>query len=255
MSSVVTFLKRNSSTILSVTATVGVIATAVTAANAGPKAKELIAKTKAEKGEELTKSETFLVVAPVYIPTAVIGLSTIACLLGANVLNKHHQAALASAYALADGMYKEYRGKVRELLGEETDIRIQDAIVKEKCKEQRVYVPGYQSIDTSGETRLFYEPHRNGYFESTMEAVLNAEYHLNRNYSMRGYAELNEFYEFLGLEPITEGSILGWDCERLIEDYEATWIDFDNRIVTMEDGLEVCVIDMPIAPELIDACY
>lgn len=251
----VLYLKRNSSTILSITGAIGIVVTAASVATATTKAVKLLDKAEAEKGEKLTKTEAVLTTAKVYIPPIVIGASTIACVLGANVLNKRQQATLVSAYALADGMYKEYRGKVKELLGEETDIRIRDAIVKEHCKEQYVGTPGCHSIDTSGEKRLFYEPNMGLYFDSTMNAVLNAEYHLNRNFSMRGYAELNEFYEFLGLDKTDEGAVLGWDCQQLIEGYESTWIDFDNRIVTLDDGLEVCVIDTPIAPVLLDEYF
>jgi hypothetical protein len=85
-----------------------------------------------------------------------------------------------------------------------------------------------------------------------MEAVINAEYHFNRNYAMRGSAYLNELYEFLGLEKTEAGSVLGWDCLRLAEEYEACWVDFDHRIVRLEDGLECCVIEMPIPPALIE---
>ena len=252
MNKVLTFLRRNSSTILTCIGTVGVIATAIAASNAGQKAKELLEEAKNEKDEKLTKIEKIAIMVPSYIPTAIIGISTIACIFGANVLNKRQQAALISAYALMENTYKEYRGKVKELLGEDTDIKIQDSIIKQKCKKQQVYVPGLQSIDTSGETRLFYDLYSDSYFESTMEAVINAEYHLNRNFSMRGYAELNEFYDFLGLKPTKEGSILGWDCNWMTEDFEATWIDFDNRIVTMNDGLEVCIINTPIQPRILD---
>ena len=251
----VLYLKRNSSTILSIAGAIGIVVTATSVATATTKAVKLLEEATADKGEKLTKTEVVLTTAKVYIPPIIIGASTIACVLGANVLNKRQQASLASAYALADGMYKEYRGKVKELLGEETDIRIRDAIAMEHCKEQYVGTPGCHSIDTSGETRLFYEPNIGLYFESTMAAVLNAEYHLNRNFSMRGYAELNEFYDFLGLDQTKAGSSLGWDCQQLIEEYESTWIDFDNRVVTLDDGLEVCIIDTPITPVLLDEYF
>ena len=32
----------------------------------------------------------------------------------------------------------------------------------------------------------------------------------NRNYILRGYSYLNEFYEFLGIEETEYGSVLGW---------------------------------------------
>lgn len=242
------YLKQHSSTILTYLGAFGVAATAVTAVKATPKAMRLLEKATDEKGEELTKLETVQIAGPSYIPSIVIGASTIACIFGANVLNKQQQAALASAYALADRSYKEYRNKVKEMLGEETDIHIREAIVKDKRKDTDAYVPGYNSIDTSGETCLFYEEYRGAYFEATMAAVLNAEYHFNRNFAMREYACLNEFYDFLGLEQTDFGDTMGWSSWQMMEEYEAHWIDFNHRLVTLEDGLECYIIEMPIPP-------
>jgi hypothetical protein len=246
------YLRRNSSTILTWVGAIGVIGTAVLAAQATPKAVKLMEAAKEEKGEELTTLEKVKAAAPVYIPTVVVGASTIACIFGANVLNRQNQASLASAYALIDSAYKEYRNKVKELYGEETDRKIRDSIAMDKRENIDVYVPGYGPIDTDGEVRLFYEEYRGKYFESTMEAVINAEYHFNRNYAMRGEAYLNEFYDFLGLEHTKAGDTLGWDCERLMNEYEACWIDFDHRRVELEDGLECYIIDMPIPPALVN---
>lgn len=44
-----------------------------------------------------------------YIPSTVIGVSTIICIVGANVLNRHQQASLSSAYALINKSYNEYK--------------------------------------------------------------------------------------------------------------------------------------------------
>ena len=249
-----TYVRNNSSTILTVVGAIGVIGTAITAVTATSKALELLEAAKDEKGEELTKLEVVKNAGPAYIPTIVIGASTIGCIFGANALSKKHQAALVSAYALADNAYKEYRNKVKEMFGEETDQKIRDSIALDKRKDIDVYTPGYTSIDTSGEIRLFYEEHRGKYFEATMEAVINAEYHFNRNFAMRGYAFLNEFYEFLGLEETEEGNVLGWDCSRLLEDYEASWIDFSHRLVPLEDGMECYMLEMPIPPALMEDC-
>jgi hypothetical protein len=242
------FVKRNSSTILTIAGAAGMIATVVTAVAATKKAVALTNAAKEEKGEDLTTTEVLATVAPSYIPTILLGGATLACMFGANALSRRQQASIVSAYMLVDGMHKEYQDKVKELLGEETHTRIRDAIAMDHCKDAGGYVPGYGSLDTNGETRLFYEEYRGRYFESTIEAVLNAEYHLNRNFSMRGYANLNEFYEFLGLSETEEGEVLGWSQWQLAEQYEATWIDFSNRLVTMEDGLECYVIEFPIPP-------
>lgn len=244
----ITFLKRNSSTILTSIGAVGVVATAVMAASATPKALKLVKEATDEKGEELTTMEVVRATAPAYIPSVVVGVSTIACIFGANVLNHRHQASLASAYALVDSAYKDYRNKVKELYGEETDRNIRAAIAKDKCEDAGGYVPGYGALDLGGEKRLFYEEYRKAYFESTVETVQNAEYHFNRNFAMRGDANLNEFYSFLGLQPTKEGYVLGWDCNKLMEEYEHCWIDFDHETITLEDGLECCIIHFPIPP-------
>ena len=112
------FLKRNGSTILTIGGAAGVIATAVVAVKETPKALYLLEQAKKEKGEDLTKFEKVKVAGPVYIPSIILGASTIACIFGANVLNKRQQAVMTSAYALLDSSYKEYKKKVKEVLKE-----------------------------------------------------------------------------------------------------------------------------------------
>lgn len=240
------YLKRNSSTILTCIGVAGVVLTAITAAKATPKAIKILEKAREEKGEELTKLETVVAVAPAYIPPVAIGASTIACMVGANILNKRQQAAMTSAYALLDNYHRRYKGKLKELYGEEADTKIREAIVKEDIQDMDVWAPGCGSIDRKGEKRLF---ELNGrYFESTMESVINAEYHFNRNFALRGDTCLNELYSFLGLSTTDEGYLLGWSCSYLVEDYESPWIDFDHRRVRLDDGSECYIIDTPLPP-------
>lgn len=248
------FLKKHSSTILTVVGAAGVVATAVLAVKATPKVITLLEQAEDEKGEELTKTETVYIAAPVYIPAAVVGVSTIACIFGANVLNKRQQAALVSAYALVDNAYKEYRNKTKELFGEEADIRIRDEIVKDnRDKNKHAYAPGCNSLSLTGEECLFYEEHRGEYFEATMGEVLNAEYHLNRNLALRGHVWLNEFYSFLGMSETEYGNAFGWDAEDFLEGGVTPWIDFDHRLVQLADGLECYVVSTIFEPiELLD---
>ena len=191
--------------------------------------------------------------APAYIPSVVIGASTIACIFGANVLNKRQQAALVSAYALVDGAYKDYRNKVKEMLGEETDHKICDAIMKDKREAGVVaYAPGLNPGNLEGERCLFYDEYGERYFEATMAEVLNAEYHLNRNFLFRGCVSINEFYSFLGLEKTDFGDRVGWIDEDFTEGGILPWIDFDHRITKIEDGsedgLECTVISYMFGP-------
>lgn len=246
------FWHRNASTVLSILGGVGVVGTAVLAVKATPKAVTLINEAKKEKGEDLTKLETVKAAGKVYIPAVATGAATLACIFGANVLNKRHQAALMSAYALVDTSFKEYKGKVRELYGEETHQEIVNAIMIEKAED--IYVHSEclcANCDLSveehkSEPKLFYDEYANRYFEATIEQVITAEYHLNRNYILRGCAVLNELYEFLGLTPTQYGSVVGWAPV----DEGMYWIDFNHRKVVMEDGLECYILEMPFEPTI-----
>lgn len=245
------FLHRNSPTILTWLGAVGVVGTAILAAKATPKAQKLIEKATSEKGEELTKVEVVLNTGPAYIPSVAMGVATITCIFGANILNQKAQASLVSAYTMVDNAYKEYQNKVKEMLGEETNIRIRDAIAKDHRNEDTVaYAPGLKSlVPDVGEKVLFYEEYRKGYFEAPMEVVINAEYHLNRNLALRGYVTLNEFYEFLGLSTTDFGDALGWSQWKLATDHESPWIDFDHRLTPVsDDGLQCYYIEAIFPP-------
>lgn len=246
----VLFCKCNASTILTYAGGIGVVATSVMAVKATPKALTKLEEARKEKEEDLTKMEVVRVAGPSYIPAAVVGASTIVCIFGANILNKRHQAALASAYALVDNAFKEYKGKVKEIHGEEGHNEIVNAIMVEKANDVSVH-GAYLCTDCDltkdeacGDPVLFYDEHSNRYFEATIEQVINAEYHLNRNYILRGYSYLNELYEFLGLETTDYGSVLGWTPT----DEGEYWIEFNHRKVELDDGLECYILEMPFEP-------
>jgi hypothetical protein len=229
------FLKRNSSTILTCVGTVGVVTTSVMAVKATPKAMKLLQKAKNEKGEELTKFEKVTVAGPAYIPATVMGVSTIACIVGANSLNKHQQASMASAYALLNTSYKEYKAKVADIHGEEKEEEIRNEIAKDHYDGQGV---------TNSKNVLFYDEFSQRYFESTIEKVQKAEYYINRDMAMRDYAYLNEFYEWLGIDTIESGWKLGWSIGCCLDLYWQNWIDFDHSKVTLDDGTECIKILM-----------
>ena len=242
------FLKRNSSTILTCVGAAGVIVTAVLTAKETPKAIQCLEDAKEEKGDELSKVEIVQTVAPIYIPAAITGLGTIACIFGANILNKRTQASLMSAYALLESSYKDYRKAAKAVYGDDADQKIQDEVVVEDAAERHPFSPGlFQNCDLGtdahGEIKLFYESLSRRYFRSTAEQVIQAEYHFNRNFVLRGCAFLNEFYDFLGIKETKEGNMLGWTVED-----EFYWVDFDHRKVELEDGMECYIIDTQFEP-------
>ena len=232
------FLKRNSSTILTCIGAIGVVVTSVMAVKATPKATRIVEQATEEKQEKLTKFETFKAIAPVYIPTAIIGSSTIACIFLANILNKRSQASLISAYALLNNSYKYYKNKVEELYGEGVNKKIREDIAKDK----------YEDIKHTEGKQLFYDFYSGRYFESTIETVRQAEYETNRSMSVNGEVSLNKFYKILDLPHDSIYDELGWSAEQIYETYRHPWIEFDHEDFVGDDGLECCIIYMPIEP-------
>lgn len=224
--------------IFSFVASAGVVATTVVALKTKPK----------KPSEDAMPKEKAVVYLKTYGPTVALATSTIACIFGSYALTRKHQAALASAYTMLYTSYNEYQAKVKELYGEEAHNAVMDAIVKEKCKEIEItastgFTNSSLSIDDRANpevVRTFYDPISERYFESTLSKVIEAEYHINRNFVLGALITLNDFYEFLGLSPTEYGETVGW----FVSD-DLYWIDFDHRMVTLddsEDGMEVCVI-------------
>lgn len=228
------FLKKNASTILTCIGGVGVIATTVLAVKATPKALILIKEAEEEKGEKLTVIETVSVAGKVYIPAAITGASTVACIFGANVLNKRKQASLMSGYALIDSAFKDYKNKVEELYGKGTNDIVKYEIAKDQYEEE--------DVDIEDDKQLFYDEYSRRYFQSTIEDVQRAEYRLNRDINMRGWFELNEFYELLDIPPLKGGEGLGWSEGGNLDRYWQGWVDFTHKKVEMDDGLECYIV-------------
>lgn len=161
MSNKLSFLRHKVPTILTCIGAVGTVATSVLAVKATPKAMKLLDAATYEKGSDLTVLEKIKVAGGCYIPSAMVCAATLCCIFGANALNKKQQASLISAYAMLDKAYRNYRGKVRETLGPDTDEQILKAIVEEQIDEG--YVPG--------DARLCYDMQSGDYFEASVEVV------------------------------------------------------------------------------------
>lgn len=234
-------IKRAMPTILTFIGAGGVIGVAYAASKAGEKKAEL---EKQAKEERLTKSEAFFLIAPAYGPTIGIAAGTMACIFGANKLNKKQQASLISAYAILERSYSEYRKTASDLLGNDGDKEIVKEMVKSKLSGN------LSSADKEdGEKQLFYDMASERYFQATKETVMAAEYMLNRNMAIRGYAPLNEFYGFLGIPKVSFGEEIGWSLGTGLDFYGYQWIDFTHE-ETEVDGVEVTIIRMPFEPHL-----
>ena len=251
-------LKHGSPTILTCLGAIGVVATSVLAIQATPQA---VRKIRADScinhdgdPDAYTKTEAFQSAWLCYIQASLVGMSTIACIFGANILNKHQQSTITSAYALLSNTYQDYERKTKEIFGEEGHQKIIDAIAAERADDVYISSPGICGSDSLSfsernpeDVRLFYDSFAERYFESTIPQVLEAEYHLNRNWALGREICVNDLYDFLGIDKIPGGEALGWFYEDGI-----SWIDFNHHKTVLNDGLEVYVIDIEYPPRLWD---
>lgn len=137
------FLRKHGGTILAVAASVGVVATAIETGRATTKAqhilevdKELTKFNEDEFGvteEPPTKKQIVLMCWKAYVPAAILGGGTIACILGSNALNKKQIASLTAAYMALGKTYQTYRQKVIENIGLEKKQKFRSRSAKKSC--------------------------------------------------------------------------------------------------------------------------
>ena len=239
------FLRKHGGTILAVAASVGVVATAIETGRATTKAqhilevdKELTKFNENEFGvteKPPTKKQIVLMCWKAYVPAAILGGGTIACILGSNALNKKQIASLTAAYMALGKTYQTYRQKVIENIGLEKEAEIQKQISEEKLPEVR---------DKMAEEKLLcYEPISKRYFHATEVELTDAFYHMNRDFALDGEASMNSLYNYLGLDYLPEGDTTGWSADYLANEWEYYWIDFRYYKQTTDDGLEVYYVD------------
>lgn len=247
--SLIPFLKRNAPTILTVLGVAGTVATGVISAKNTPKALQSKHDSEEEKGASLTRMETFIVMAPAYIPAAAVCLSTILCIVGSNKLNQQRQTAIMGVYTALKSTFNAYRKKAEELYGDQADIDICRSIAQDKERGCTNGQDGEFNDAWKNRKHLWLIDRQPELFERTKEEVFEAEYRFLRDYYSDGeVATLNGLYKELGLPPIKEGDDLGWSGGYLACDWGTTWIGLYHQQHIQDDGTEVIEIVMPRDP-------
>lgn len=233
------FLKKNSSTILTVIGSIGVGITAVMSARDTVKA---IHRINFERGfhydRELETKEKVKVAIPCYIPTIITGVSTILCVCGAHKLNKNVQKSLMSAYMLLDHSYKEYRNSVKETYGEDGELSVVKNIADKK-------VEGMSPVEENEE--IFFDFFSLGTFNSTLSRLNEAVESANEIMKTHGCVSLGTLYYLMGKDSTNDDEALGWSVGAgKLYDYDSIKLDIEEA--TGKDGIKYYVIDFVDSP-------
>ena len=245
--------RKHSPEILTGIGIAGMLSTTVLAVRATPKALMLIEEKKREKkfavikdggDPDLTRLEVIKVAWKPYIPAAVTGVASIACLVGASSVNARRNAALAAAYALSESTLADYKEKVVETIGEKKAQEVKDAIAKDKVENDPVSRKEV-AITDKGET-LCYDALSGRYFKSDIEYIRRAVNNLNERLLFDTHISLNEYYDEIGLEEIFPmGENLGWTVDPDSANKGLIELEFSSQLA---EGTPCLVVGFSNAP-------
>lgn len=218
------------------------ITTVVLAVKATPKAIELIEEEKKElETDKLTPVETVKAAWKPYIPAALTGVASIACIVSANSVNARRNAALAAAYQISTTALSEYREKVVETIGEKKERTVREKVAQERVNKKPASTS--EVIVTKKGDTMFFDPLSGRYFKSDLEKIKSIVNDLNRR--MIGgetYISLSEFYIEIGLQPTIVSDKIGWRVDKAL-------IEIDYSAVVGEDGNPCLSLDFLAVPE------
>ena len=208
-------LSKHSPEILIGIGITGMITTTVLAVKATPKALQLMEEKKQKlEVETLTPVETVKTTWKCYVPAAVTGAVSVACLIGSHSVNAKRNAALATAYKLSETAFSEYREKVVETIGEKKEKVVRDKVSEEQVKNNPV--TNTEIIVTGRGSTLCFDPLSSRYFYSDLEKIHRAANKLNYDINTNPFDQgvtVNDFYSELGIPGTVTGDSLGWNLQ------------------------------------------
>lgn len=250
-------LKKNSPEILLVAGVIGTVTSAVMACKATTKVSDILADAKdqidtihevldtpemeekyteadSKKDMTIVYTQTGIKLVKLYAPSVALGLLSLGSMIASNNIMRKRNVALGAAYAAIDKGFKEYRSRVVDRFGEQTDRELRYNLKAQKFekkvvdpetgKEKKVKENGFvvSPSDVSDYARFFeqYTKDENGNTIPNPNWQSNNEYNLIFLKAQERYANdmlrsrkrlfLNEVYDMLGLPRTQAGQIVGW---------------------------------------------
>lgn len=159
-----------------------------------------------------------------YAPAVGLGVLSIVSMLASNNILRKRNVALAAAYTVVDGAFKEYRGRVVERFGKDIDRelrynltskKVTRVIEDEEGKEKKVK----ETIQVRNDDRPYigyarvFDAGNPGWENDAMlnQAFLKAQQNFaNQKLQAQGYLFLNDVYKMLGYREDLASRNVGW---------------------------------------------
>lgn len=202
----------------------GMLTSTILAVKATPKALDILE----QEDRELSKIDKVKLTWKCYAPAAIGYCTSAACIIGANSVNSKRNAVLAGAYKLSESALLEYRDKVVEVIGEEKEKEIRDAIAEDRIQQGPKQASGVL-VAGKGDT-LCYDMYSGRYFNSDMDTINRILNDINYKLMQDNIMSVNDVYDALGLNPISTGYDVGWNVdEGLIRLYFTSSLTEDGQ--------------------------
>lgn len=183
-------------------------------------------------------ASTGVKIAKEYAPAAVLGATSVFCVIAQHRLMENKVvklegtiASLTAAYTAIDTAFKNYRKRVVDKYGEAVDremrygettdtVTVTELDGKGKEKTKKVKVKSVDEPDPSdyakffdctSEQFMFTDPeHRRPDWDANIRFLNCQQAFANQKLELQGYLFLNDVYEMLGIKPTKAGQVVGW---------------------------------------------
>lgn len=162
-----------------------------------------------------------------YIPTAISGTVTIACIIGAAKVGSRRTAVSMAAYSLSEKAFNEYKEKVVDQIGARKEQAVRDEIAQDRVTANPP--PSREVVLAGPGNVLCMEIYTGRYFNSDMESLRKAQNDINARLLRDDHASASDLYIMLGLPYTSHSSYIGWTSDRLMEMQFSTALADDGR--------------------------
>lgn len=203
----------NSPEIMTALAAGGVVTTAYLSAKGAFNASKKLNDEDADPHEQQSFAQKAKIVWPEFVPAAIAGGATVACVFGSHRVHTRRTAAAVAAYSLTERAFTEYKAKVEETLGKSKAEKVQAAVVEEQMEKVIPHSQTKEVIIAAGGDSLCCDLTTGRYFESDMQTLKTAVNRVNERLLKEHWMSIKEFYYELDVYPNHHIDNLGWDIE------------------------------------------
>jgi hypothetical protein len=215
-------ITANSPVLLLGTTIAGVVTTGVLAAKAGYKARGIVDEAEGrykdqvdEEFAELSVQEKVQLTWLCYATAGISGAGTIAAAVGTHTIHTKRANAMAALYAVTSNKLDDMSEKAEELLGPKKTQQLHNEVAQKQADRNPLVDDKEIHMLLNG-TELCYDQWSGRWFMSSMRQLEEAVHNTNGKLVEWGDISLNDFYEFVGLPPVSPmGDSFGWSGESI----------------------------------------